>query len=221
MRDETRPVEDETIKWAMSDVAPMSDEAFDRGRAALLARIDADTSTADEAPSNVVPFRRRRRIPLVAAAAAMVLIAGAALITPSLMSRDERPNVGSAAAAEVLNKAANATGDAKLQPGQYLYVLQYARWSAMDGEYKWMYLQDQTLQTWIPADRSGTWLLPAQQDRRQAVADRVGEGLPDRPGDRDRGRVEVRGWSPVGRQGAGELPRPDPRVHRGPPPRPA
>ncbi len=47
MRDDTRPVEDETVKWAMSDVAPMSDEAFGRGRAALLARMDADA--ADEA----------------------------------------------------------------------------------------------------------------------------------------------------------------------------
>ncbi|MDX3662177.1 hypothetical protein PV646_33155 [Streptomyces sp. ID05-26A] len=154
MRDETRQVEDETVKWAMSDVAPMSDEAFERGRAALLARIDADE------PGKVVPLasRRRRRIPVVAAAAAMVVIAGAALVAPSMMSRDKGPSVGSAAAAELLHQAATHTGDAKLAPGQALYVLQYARWSVSEAGHRWMYLQDQTLQTWIPADRAGTWL---------------------------------------------------------------
>ncbi|MFI6099394.1 hypothetical protein ACIA8G_27885 [Lentzea sp. NPDC051213] len=188
MSDETRSVEDEMVRWAMSDVAPMSDDAFGRGRAALMARIAADEARAGESGEPgaedtgvgagtgagtgagagagagetgtvvLLASRRRRRIPLVAAAAAMVLIAGAALLVPSLTSRDKGPSVGSAAAASVLNKAANATGDAKLLPGQYLYVLMYARWSAADNEYKWMYLQDQTLQTWIPADRTGTWL---------------------------------------------------------------
>ncbi|MDX8141204.1 hypothetical protein SK854_03715 [Lentzea sp. BCCO 10_0061] len=154
MRDVTRQVEDETVKWAMSDVAPMSDDAFDRGRAALLARIDSEES------GEVVALapRRRRRIPVVAAAAAMVVIAGAALIAPSMMSRDKGPSVGSAAAAELLHQAATHTGDAKLQPGQALQVLQYARWSVSDAGHRWMYLQDQTLQTWIPSDRTGTWL---------------------------------------------------------------
>ncbi|MEU3642733.1 CU044_5270 family protein [Lentzea sp. NPDC034063] len=154
MRDVTRQVEDETVKWAMSDVAPMSDEAFDRGRAALLTRIDAEGS------GEVVALapRRRRRIPVVAAAAAMVVIAGAALIAPSMMSRDKGPSVGGAAAAELLNQAANLTGDAQLQPGQYLYVLQNARWSMTEYDHRWMYLQDFELQTWIPADRRGTWL---------------------------------------------------------------
>ena len=154
MRDVTRQVEDETVKWAMSDVAPMSDEAFDRGRAALLARIDAEESAEVVA---LAP-RRRRRIPVVAAAAAMVVIAGAALIAPSMMSRDKGPSVGSAAAAELLHQAATHTGDATLRPGQALQVLQYARWSVSDSEHRWMYLQDQTLQTWIPSDRTGTWL---------------------------------------------------------------
>ncbi|MFC3890474.1 CU044_5270 family protein [Lentzea rhizosphaerae] len=149
MRDETRQVEDETVKWAMADVAPMSDEAFERGRVALLARIDAEES------GKVVPLRRRRRIPLVAAAAAMVVIAGAALLAPSLVSQDKGPNV---AAADVLEQAANLTGDAKLQPGQYLHVLQKATWSMTDYDHRWMYLQGQTSQTWIPADRKGTWL---------------------------------------------------------------
>lgn len=164
MRDETRQVEDETVRWAMSDVVPMSDEAFSRGRTALLARIDADESKSAEDGSaeagKVVPLvpRRRRRIPLVAAAAAMVVIAGAALVAPSLMSRNSRPSVGSAAAAEVLNQAAGVVGDARPQPGQYLYVLQYTRWSNRESDYRWMFLSDQTLQTWIPADRRGTWL---------------------------------------------------------------
>ncbi|WP_330277697.1 CU044_5270 family protein [Lentzea sp. NBC_00516] len=163
MRDVTRQVEDETVKWAMSDVAPMSDDAFDRGRAALLARIDAEES------GKVVALapRRRRRIPVVAAAAAMVVIAGAALVAPSMMSREKGPNVGSAAAAELLSQAANLTGDATLQPGQYLYVLQNARWSMTEYDHRWMYLQDQKLQTWIPADRKGSWLY-----RRDAVGDR-------------------------------------------------
>lgn len=163
MRDETRQVEDETVKWAMSDVAPMSDEAFERGRAALLARMDAEES------GKVVALapRRRRRIPLVAAAAAIAVLAGAALVTPSLMTRVKGPSVGSAAAAELLNQAANVTGDAKLQPGQYLYVLQDASWSMTESNHRWMYLQDQKLQTWIPSDRKGTWLY-----RRDAVGDR-------------------------------------------------
>lgn len=182
MRDDTRPVEDEMVKWAMSDVAPMSDEAFGRGRAALLARMDADLAdeaepaeeagsagadrpaveagTARPARKVVVRLapRRRRRIPLVAAAAVMVVIAGAALVAPSLVSRNRGPSMGSAAAAEVLKQAALSAGDAVVPPGQYLYVLQYARWSTTDSEHRWMYLQDQTLQTWIPADRTGTWL---------------------------------------------------------------
>ncbi|WP_439656138.1 CU044_5270 family protein [Lentzea sp. HUAS TT2] len=163
MRDETRQVEDETVKWAMSDVAPMSDEAFERGRAALLARMDAEES------GKVVALapRRRRRIPVVAAAAAMVVIAGAALLAPSLMSRDNGPGVGSAAAADLLNRAANLTGDAKLQPGQYLHVLQNSRWSMTEYHHRWMYLQDVKLQVWIPADRKGTWVY-----RHDAVGDR-------------------------------------------------
>ncbi|ANZ34722.1 hypothetical protein BBK82_00145 [Lentzea guizhouensis] len=56
MRDE-KPVEDEMIRWAMTDVAPMSDEAFDRGRAALLARVDA----AEAPVAEVVPLAPRRR----------------------------------------------------------------------------------------------------------------------------------------------------------------
>ncbi|MEV6237024.1 CU044_5270 family protein [Lentzea sp. NPDC051838] len=154
MRDEKRPVEDETVKWAMSDVAPMSDEAFARGRNALLARIDAEESGAEA--GKVVPFRRWRRIPLVAAAAAAVVIAGAALLVPSLTSRPSGPNV---AAAEVLNKVAGLTGDVKLQPGQYLYVREYGKWSNTDGnDHKWMFLSGQLLETWIPADQRGTWL---------------------------------------------------------------
>ncbi|MFS8097837.1 CU044_5270 family protein [Lentzea alba] len=152
MSDEKRPVEDEMVKWAMSDVAPMSDEAFSRGKAALLARIDGEES------GKVVPLapRRRRRIPLVAAAAVTVLIAGAALIVPSLTSRESGPNV---AAADLLIQAAGKVGDAKLEPGQYLYVLQQARWSNKDGnDYKWMFLTDHKFETWIPYDRSGTWL---------------------------------------------------------------
>ncbi|SMD20905.1 CU044_5270 family protein [Lentzea albidocapillata] len=154
MRDEIRQVEDETVKWAMSDVAPMSDEAFERGRTALLARIDA------EQPGEVVPLapRRRRRIPVVAAAAAMVVIAGAALVGPSLMSRDKGPSVGSAAAAGLLNQAAGVVGDAHQGPGQYLYVLQYTRRAVKDDGYRWMFLADQSRITWIPADRRGTWL---------------------------------------------------------------
>jgi hypothetical protein len=158
MRDETRPVEDEMVKWAMSDVAPMSDEAFARGRTALLARMDDAGKVVPLAP------RRRRRIPVLAAAAAMVAIAGAALLLPSMTSRDSGPNV---AAAALLNQAAGLTGDAKLRPGEYLYVLQYARWSSRNYDHTWMYLQDQQLQTWIPADRGGTWL-----HRRNKVGDK-------------------------------------------------
>ncbi|GLY53028.1 hypothetical protein [Lentzea sp. NBRC 102530] len=161
---EIRQVEDETVKWAMSDVAPMSDEAFDRGRAALLARIDADTA-ADPVSGTVVPLapRRKRRIPVVAAAAAMVVLAGAALLAPSLVSRVNGPSVGSAAAADLLNKAANLTGDAKLRPEEYLLVQQDARWSMTEYEHDWMFLQDQKLQTWIPADRNGPWLYRREQ----------------------------------------------------------
>lgn len=143
------------IKWAMSDVAPMSDEAFSRGRAALLARIDA----AAAAPENVVqlaPRRRPRRIPLVAAAAAMVMIAGAALLVPSLTSRES--SVGSASAGEILKQAALSADDKLVPPGQFLYVRQNARSSTTDAKYEWMYLEDQTLETWIPSNRKATWL---------------------------------------------------------------
>ncbi|ANZ34723.1 hypothetical protein BBK82_00150 [Lentzea guizhouensis] len=90
------------------------------------------------------------------AAAAMVLIAGAALIAPSLVSRDT--GVGSASAGEVLEAAALSADDRLVQPGQFLYVLQYSRWSSSDSEYRYLYLEDQTLETWIPAARGDVWL---------------------------------------------------------------
>ncbi|MGW6444120.1 CU044_5270 family protein [Lentzea sp. NPDC055074] len=164
---EIRQVEDETVKWAMSDVAPMSDEAFERGRAALLARIDADESAQDSGEVVALARRRRRHVPLLAAAAVMLVIAGAALVAPSLISRLDGPSVGSAEAADLLSKAANLTGDAKLRPGQYLQVNLDARWYLLDARHRFLYLQDQRQQTWIPADRAGTWLY-----RHRMVGDR-------------------------------------------------
>ncbi|MFD4638925.1 CU044_5270 family protein [Lentzea sp. NPDC058436] len=196
MRDETRQVEDETVRWAMSDVAPMSDEAFERGRAALLARIDAEESGA------VVPLarrrrnqgaagRRRRRVPLAAAAAAMVVLAGVALVAPSLVARDR--GAGSAAAAELLNQAAGVVGDAFLQPGQYLYVRQDGRWSTKDYHYAWMFLADETSETWIPADRRGTWLHRQRNVGEKQWLIGSAKDLPDDLEDRGEGEWRVEG----------------------------
>lgn len=195
MREEPRPIEDELARQALADVPPMSEEAFARGRAALLARMDADEAAGEDAgdsaavpggsvaaPENpaaapegakVVPIeaaRRRRRsgVRWLAAVAAVALLVGGALIGPALIPDDPGETGGggfrigsaSAAAAEVLNQAAAKTGDVLLQPGQYLYVLEDARWMASGGSdpVKFAYLLRQKLETWIPADRRQEWL---------------------------------------------------------------
>jgi hypothetical protein len=70
--------------------------------------------------------------------------------------------VASAAAVEVLNKAADKIGasDPVVAPGQYLYVESH-RWdmvtSEMDGRTV-SYLQESVTQTWVPHDRKQEWL---------------------------------------------------------------
>ncbi|WP_043725737.1 CU044_5270 family protein [Kutzneria sp. 744] len=175
MRDGLRPAEDGVVKRAMSELPEMSDEAFRAGRAKLLARmgrtaaepggVPAAGEPAEPAAAVVVPMRRRRgrHIAWLAAAAVVVGVMVVALVGPSVVPSGEgsAPRIGSAVAAQALSMAASKTGDVVLRPGQFLYV----RDRTMSGGYgsgnyddlKYLYLQDETYETWVPADQAQTW----------------------------------------------------------------
>jgi hypothetical protein len=162
MRDGLRPAEYGVVKRTVSALPEMSDEAFDAGRAKLLARMGRAPEAVTEAAVVPVQRRRRRHVAWLAAAAVVVGVMVVALVGPSVVPSDgPEPKIGSAAAAQALSQAASKTGDVVLQPGQFLYV----RNNAMSGGYedgandtvKYLYQQDETYETWIPADQGQTW----------------------------------------------------------------
>jgi len=169
MREGLRPAEDDLVKRAVSELPPMSDDAFDAGRARLLAGMGktADvTLEAVETEPVALPRRRSRHIAWLVAAAVVVGVLALTLVGPTLVptgtvGSGPEPRIGSAAAAEALSQAASKTGDVVLQPGQFLYVRNHAMAMASGGRDQdhldWAYLQDETYETWVPADQGQTW----------------------------------------------------------------
>jgi hypothetical protein len=122
------------------------------------------SAVPEAAPAAVVPIQRRRRrhVAWLAAAAVVVGVLVVALVGPSVVPSGDgpEPKIGSAVAAEALSQAASKTGDVVLQPGQFLYVRNQAisGGSGEDGnDLRYLYQQDETYETWIPADQGQTW----------------------------------------------------------------
>jgi hypothetical protein len=147
----------------MTGEPTMTGEAFDHGRARLLAAMRADTSSGNEdimtvvqeAPATpVAPPRRRAR--WLAAAAAVAAVTVGVLVAQTLTGG----GVPQASAAEVLTEAAdlaeNVT-DRPVGPGEYLHVSR--RWEGItfyageDAVSRGAGFQD----TWIPADPREPW----------------------------------------------------------------
>ncbi|QUQ63451.1 CU044_5270 family protein [Kutzneria sp. CA-103260] len=177
MREGLRPAEDDLVKRAVSELPPMSDEAFAAGRARLMARmgrtvdtaVETQSVTTAEAESIAVPQprRRSRHVAWLAAAAVVVGVLVLTLVGPTLVPKGgdvdsgPEPRIGSAVAAEALSQAASKTGDVVLQPGQFLYVRNHtmamASGGADENHIGWAYTQDETYETWVPADQGQTW----------------------------------------------------------------
>ena len=109
--------------------------------------------------------RHRRRSPVrLAACAAAITVAAAGIAVVSTTPFGHRPAGASAAAAEVLNTAANAlaahSSDLNVSPGQFLLRTEH-EWQANFGTGfgpPIAYLSEERRRTWIPADPHGTWL---------------------------------------------------------------
>lgn len=180
MREGLRPAEDGVVKRAVSELPEMSDEAFAAGRAKLLARMGrapetapVQTESAPVAPESapavaegvVVPLQRRRRghVAWLVAAAVVVGVMVVALVGPSVVPKGDgpEPRIGSAIAAQALSQAASKTGDVVLQPGQFLYVrnrvISGGSGNGNGDDVKYLYLQDEVYETWVPADQGQTW----------------------------------------------------------------
>ncbi|HYS36634.1 MAG TPA: CU044_5270 family protein [Pseudonocardiaceae bacterium] len=111
------------------------------------------------APEPIIP-KSRRRWPHWAAAAAVValLVSGALVIRSGPTSTTQQAS----AAVLTLRKAATAAigeRDPVVKPGQYLYIRQNAWWeNTIVGTKTFDYLADSVTETWVPADRTGTWM---------------------------------------------------------------
>ncbi|WP_216213973.1 CU044_5270 family protein [Amycolatopsis aidingensis] len=171
------------VRGLRADVPEMSEQAFEDGRAQLVAATEG---------KGVVPLPRRpprkqsfrgRLLPV--AAAATVAIAGAGVAAVTLAGDEGKAPVAGTAPeshvlpplpAEPLNRAgelADRVRDIQLAPGQYLY-LEKQEW---DHGRK----HDKPTRTWIPKDRSADWLAisPEGNEAHSAGGFGVGEFLPN------------------------------------------
>ncbi|MFC0541260.1 CU044_5270 family protein [Kutzneria chonburiensis] len=127
--------------------------------------VPAAAAAPGAAPAAVVPLQRRRRghVAWLVAAAVVVGVMVVALVGPSVVPHGDgpEPRIGSAVAAEALSQAASKTGDVVLQPGQFLYVRNRAisggSGNGPGDDVKYLYLQDEVYETWVPADQAQTW----------------------------------------------------------------
>jgi hypothetical protein len=113
---------------------------------------------AAERPAGEAPKRHWGRW---AAAVGTVAAVVAGFVVVQSVSFGNAP-VATAAAAEVLNKAADRIGasDPVVAPGQYLYIETH-RWdmATIEGDGRMVsYLQESMTQTWVPHDRTQEWL---------------------------------------------------------------
>ncbi len=111
-------------------------------------------------PEPITP-KSRRRWPQWAAAAAVValLVTGALLIQSGPTPTTQRAS----AAVLTLRKATTAAigeQDLVVKPGKYLYIRENAWWETQvfNGPKTFDYLADNVIETWVPADQTGTWL---------------------------------------------------------------
>lgn len=108
--------------------------------------------------------RSRRHWPQWAAAAAVVAL----LVTGALLIQNGPTSTTRQASAAVLTLRQAATAaigeqDLVVKPGQYLYIRENAWWeNIIVGGPKttktFDYLADNVIQTWVPADQTGTWM---------------------------------------------------------------
>jgi hypothetical protein len=159
MTDQVHPIwTDDELDTAL---AGLHDD-HDRGPANLAGARKA-LYTALGTPEPIMP-RSRRRWPQWAAAAAVValLVTGALLIQSGPTPTTQQAS----AAVLTLRKAATAAigeQDPVVKPGQYLYIRENAWWETTTvGGPKttktFDYLADNVIETWVPADRTGTWM---------------------------------------------------------------
>lgn len=154
---------DDQLDAALAELYALSTAGGDAG-AAPHGGPGADHRAPATEPS---PSRRKRRWrwPLLAAIAA--LVAAAAVVVPSMVSRDAAPRADAAA---VLNQAARAAAisakDEALKPGQYRYVQSSGLGIGGSGTVgkdgntvMTMEWQRWGRETWIPSDPKAEWLL--------------------------------------------------------------
>ena len=147
----------------MSELPDMSEEASPAGRAKLLAAAGQPESCLTDAklPAETPALARRpRRVAWIGAAAVVVMVTAVAVTVTS--TDGSGPRIANAAAAEeALSTAAARTGDAALQPGQYLYIhnsqLQMDFGNGHSPVFDWVFLEATTYEVWAPADQTMTW----------------------------------------------------------------
>jgi hypothetical protein len=142
---------EEDLDRALAALQPAENpdaRAFSRARAELLVAASAGESRQEEPPAR----RHRRWGWWVAATAAAV---AGVLVLQTVQFGDTLPS----AAAESLNAAADKvqTVDQPLAPGQYRYIATHAWWMTSAPEFS--YLEENLLETWVPADQKQDWLL--------------------------------------------------------------
>ncbi|RKT55033.1 CU044_5270 family protein [Saccharothrix australiensis] len=127
---------------------------------------DGDTLVGTAADSGVVPIgeRARRRRPLrrwLAAAAVVAVLASGGVVAQTVLFS---PDTATARAREALTGAAEIAARAEdpvLADGQYRYLATHAWWlrTTTADERGFSYLNENLIETWIPADPDDEWLL--------------------------------------------------------------
>lgn len=167
---------DAALDGLHSDV-PTGERVLSEARAGLLAAagqpgegnpMSTTTERPDVRPAPARPPIRRR---LAAAAAVAAITAGGAVLAVNLSGDDGRDGppratgpTGSAASHLLVRAAANVPPDEQVGPGQYLYVRETAWWGNMshwnpdDPDRSLLYLAENEVETWVPADRVDEWM---------------------------------------------------------------
>lgn len=155
------------LRRASDDVAPVSDEALARGRAALFGAVDGelhpDAAANAAAEQRAVGRRRARRWGVGTLAGALAVGAAATLVMADVVGLAGWRGGASPAAAAVLEDAALAAievSDPTLAPGQFLMVETDAVYSGSTetaaGPSSWLQSQDHVL--YVPVDRTDDWV---------------------------------------------------------------
>ncbi|ALG05928.1 CU044_5270 family protein [Kibdelosporangium phytohabitans] len=149
-----------------------SDDELDRALATLnaevppgdvaLAKARAELMGASGAPQAVRQPKARRHWGRWAAAVAVIAASFTAL---QVVPFGDEPSLPTAAAGELLTRAADKIGasDPVVGPGQYLYIEEHD-WGGMgalhpsDPAKGWFYLDERFNEKWVPADRTQEWL---------------------------------------------------------------